>query len=135
MSDESCRKKRENDLILKTQNAEIKISVEDLAKITKEIIDNAFKFSEAGTVVTVETSQTNDYFIAQITDNGRGILPEQIDNIGAYMQFERKIYEQQGMGLGLIIARKLTGLHNGILEIKSEREKTTKVTIYLKYYN
>jgi hypothetical protein len=30
---------------------------------------------------------------------------EQIRNVGAYMQFERKLYEQQGSGLGLVISR------------------------------
>ena len=56
---------------------------------------------------------------------------EQISNIGIYMQFDRKIYEQQGMGLGLIIAKKLTELHGGYFEIRSKLGESTVITINL----
>jgi light-regulated signal transduction histidine kinase (bacteriophytochrome) len=44
---------------------------------------------------------------------------QQIANLGAYMQFNRKIYEQQGSGLGLILAKRLAELHGGQLTIQT----------------
>jgi signal transduction histidine kinase len=56
---------------------------------------------------------------------------EQIANLGAYMQFERKLYEQQGSGLGLAIAQRLAQLHGGELTIESSPGKETKVHVSL----
>jgi signal transduction histidine kinase len=54
---------------------------------------------------------------------------EQIASIGAHMQFERKFYEQQGAGLGLFIARRLTELYGGQLVIESVPGQKTLVRV------
>jgi len=47
------------------------------------------------------------------------------------MQFERKLYEQQGSGLGLTIAKRLTQLHGGHLGVQSEVGVGTTVEVWL----
>ena len=66
-----------------------------------------------------------------IVDHGRGMTPEQIDDVGAYMQFNRKFYEQQGSGLGLAIARRIAEIHNGSFVIQSVANQQTTVSIFL----
>ena len=70
--------------------------------------------------VRVQTTTNGGHFTLRIADHGRGMKVEHIAEVGAYMQFERKIYEQQGSGLGLTIAKRLTELHGGDLNIQSE---------------
>ena len=123
---------RENDLRASIADVEaIGIAEDNLKKIVDELADNAFKFSEAGKEVHIQTHVDGDWYILRFADQGRGMTPEQIDNIGAYMQFERRMYEQQGAGLGLVIAKRLAELHNGDLSIFSQEGGGTQVVVRL----
>jgi signal transduction histidine kinase len=55
----------------------------------------------------------------------------QIVEVGAYQQFDRKLYEQQGSGLGLSIIKRLVQLLGGELTIESVPEKYTTVRVVL----
>lgn len=120
---------RQDDLMLELVDAEIRISERSLQKIIAELLDNAFKFSEAGTSVRISTRIEGEHFLLSFTDRGCGMTREQIANIGAYMQFERHWHEQQGIGLGLILACILAQLHSAELTIDSEVNQGTTVTV------
>ena len=66
-----------------------------------------------------------------IADSGRGMPQQQIENIGAYKQFERLVHEQQGVGLGLVIAKRLVELHDGKFSIVSNENEGTQITCSL----
>jgi DNA-binding response OmpR family regulator len=110
---------READLTIDISDGIVKISPEKIAKIAEEIIENAFKFSSPNTLVKIVGNSNNNTFHLYVIDHGRGMTQEQINNVGAYVQFERKMYEQQGSGLGLLIAKRLVELHGGEFSIES----------------
>ncbi|MDQ7825103.1 MAG: hybrid sensor histidine kinase/response regulator [Candidatus Eremiobacteraeota bacterium] len=122
---------RERDLNLVLSAAAIEILEEDLSKIVKELVDNAFKYSRTGTPVHVKSVSENNRFVLSVTDHGRGMTAGQIARIGAYMQFERDTYEQQGVGLGLEIARCLIETYEGELNIESIPGQETTVHLSL----
>jgi signal transduction histidine kinase len=122
---------REVDLQLKLQDSSVQIAKVRLEKIVEELVENAFKYSPTGTPVRVVAAPIEQTFTLSVTDWGRGMTTAQIAEVGAYMQFERKLYEQQGSGLGLVIAKRLTQLLGGELTIDSTPEKQTTVRVVL----
>ena len=120
---------REVDLYLDLCLAKVPISLTKIKKVVEEVIDNAFKFSQSGTSVQVKSSQYDNAFHLFVIDHGRGMTTNQISQLGAYVQFERNMYEQQGSGLGLTIAKLMVELHGGSLEIESTPGKYTSVHI------
>lgn len=107
----------------------IEMSSDSYHKVIDELVDNAFKFSEPGKKIRISVWLKNDYFYLSIEDNGRGMSEEQISNVGAYKQFERQMYEQQGVGLGLVIAKRLVELHSGEFILESKENQGTKVSM------
>ena len=123
---------RADDLSFALEEVEaVGIGEEYLKKIIEELIDNAAKFSDAGTPIRVTSSVDGDQYVVCVSDKGRGMTPEQVANIGAYMQFDRKLYEQQGSGLGLVISKRLVELHDGELTIDSTPEQGATVCVRL----
>ncbi len=105
---------------------------DDLDKLIQELVDNAFKFSTQGQVVRISAQVTPTHYIVTLQDQGRGMTNEQIKQIAGYVQFERGYYEQQGMGLGLVIVKGLVQLYDATFHIESAPETGTSVTLGLK---
>jgi signal transduction histidine kinase len=123
---------RESDLhVGALDTATVRIADEYLKKIVEELMDNAFKFSEAGQPVLVSAQISGDVYVLSVMDHGRGMSTEQIAEVGAYMQFDRRIYEQQGSGLGLIISKRLAELHGGSMTIESVPGQQTAIYVAL----
>jgi two-component system sensor histidine kinase/response regulator len=123
--------RRPDDLALELSTKAAPISEEYLGKIVDELVQNAFKFSSPGRRVAVKLADSANALVLSVTDEGRGFSTEQIMKVGAYMQFDRKMQEQQGLGLGLIIAKRLTEMHGGTLAIQSDPGTSTTVTVKL----
>ena len=100
-------------------------------KIITELVQNAFKFSEAGSTVNASLKPVGEEIEFSVHDRGRGLANEHIRRIDAYVQFERKMQDQEGLGLGLAIAKKLVELHGGELLIDSNPGIGSTVTVKL----
>ncbi len=120
---------READLQEDLHPIRAEISDDLLTKITEELVSNAFKFSEAGKSVRIANEEKGNYLFLHVSDLGRGMKAEYIKNTDAYQQFDRRMHEQQGSGLGLTIAKTLVEIHGGKLSIASEEGKGTTVTV------
>lgn len=122
---------RFDDLQLNLLPCTCSVPKENFKKIFTELLDNGFKFSETGKKVSVEAFNDQRILHVRIMDQGRGLTPDQIARVGAHMQFDRKFYEQQGAGMGLIICKRLAELHGGSFKIQSEPLVMTTSTVEL----
>lgn len=123
--------KRSEDIEFNLIDSAISISEEFFRKIIEEILDNALKYSPRETKIHVASEVYGDTFRVEVRDSGSGMTEEQIENLGAFVQFDRKINEQQGSGLGLSIASRIVDLHNGSMKIDSKKDEYTSVEILL----
>ena len=117
---------RRDDLGLRAEPCSLSIKAEDVVRIVEELVDNACKFSRLGTPVSVELKSDGRL---TVTDKGRGMTAEEIENIGAFHQFDRKKHELQGLGLGLVLVQKLVARSKAEFFMKSKPGEGTQVQI------
>jgi signal transduction histidine kinase len=118
--------KRQSDVTVDVKPGSLPMKAEDLTRLVEELVDNACKFSRHGTPIKVELSADRRLIV---TDQGRGLTSEQIGQIGAFQQFDRKKHEQQGLGLGLVLVQKLAQLVNAKFSMRSDPGKGATVEI------
>jgi len=107
------------------------VSEQHLGYIVSELVSNACKFSEPCTPVVVGAGVTGDAFVLRVSNQGHGLTQEQIQNVTAFRQFDRRDQEQQGCGLGLAIVRGLSEAYGGGLQIESQPGATTVISVCL----
>jgi len=122
---------RPADLSVEAADLSVPISREYFRKVVSELVQNAFKFSEPGSPVRVALGEEFNNVVLSVVDRGCGFSTEQIKRIGAYVQFDRKMQDQQGLGLGLVIAKRLVELHGGSLFIEGEKGAGATVKVKL----
>ena len=97
-----------------------------------ELIINALNFSPEGGEVTISSRQTEESIQISITDQGSGIPQELLAQaMQDFQQIDRETQEQQGMGLGLPLARRIIEAHGGTLELDSIEGEGTQVIVNL----
>lgn len=100
-----------------------------LKQVFVNILDNAFKYSNHGGVVTVTTSEGPSYVKIIIADTGVGIPKEDLPRVKE--KFFKGNSTRRGSGIGLAVSDEIICLHGGTLEIESKESKGTTVTITL----
>ncbi len=92
------------------------------------LVSNAVKYG-AGQPVRVELGEHHGAARLVVADKGPGIPPQDQERI--FQPFSRLSDSQQGVGLGLWIARKIVQAHSGTIEIASRPGDGTRVTVVL----
>jgi signal transduction histidine kinase len=97
------------------------------------LVDNGIKFTrERGKRVTVSSRVANDWVEITVQDEGVGIPADEIPHLfERFRQIDREKLEQQGVGLGLAIARDLVRFHGGDIAVQSQPQQGSAFTIRL----
>lgn len=120
---------RTDDLMIEIEEFPLEIELDDFEFLIRELVDNAFKFSSEDTNVIITNSISDGIVEFVIHDNGMGFPIEDMSDIGAFNQFNRKKLEQQGSGLGLITSMLIAQRYKGTILIKKNNIGSS---VYLK---
>lgn len=93
------------------------------------IVKNAMDHTKNGDTIEIKWRKSASIVQIQIKDNGSGIHPEDLHHIFKRFYRSRFSKDQQGIGLGLPLAKMIIEAHNGTIEVNSELGKGTMFTI------
>jgi signal transduction histidine kinase/DNA-binding response OmpR family regulator len=91
-----------------------------LRQILVNILGNAVKFTESGSVTLSVMPLSGDQFYFEIKDTGEGIPEEKLKTIFESFQQDEEGIKKGGTGLGLAISKKFVSIMGGELEVASE---------------
>ena len=102
-----------------------------LYEIVYNLCDNAIKYNKAGGSVKINVAQKNNEVVLRVEDTGIGISPEHQDKIFERFYRVDKSHSKQsgGTGLGLSIVKHAVQYHNGKINIESEPNKGTVISV------
>ena len=102
-----------------------------LQRAITNILENAIKFSPAGTTVGLSVKQQDRVVLIQCKDEGAGISPHEKEKIFEPFYRGRSSGEKEGSGLGLFIARRIIEMHKGNIEVLPNQPVGTIIQIEL----
>jgi signal transduction histidine kinase len=112
--------------------AEVRAEVDPVRvrQVIANLLSNAFRFSPAGTPVTVSVTAHDDVAEITVHDEGPGVQETRRDEL--FTKFGRLGHSGHGMGLGLYISRALARAHGGDLELRDGPGATFVLTLPLR---
>ena len=102
-----------------------------ILQVLTNLLSNAVKFSPAASTIRVQAESTSDSILLRVSDEGRGIPADKLDNIfDRFQQVEPSDARQKGgTGLGLAICRTIIQQHSG--SIWAQRNLGRGTTFYV----
>ncbi|MCI8416672.1 MAG: HAMP domain-containing histidine kinase [Lachnospiraceae bacterium] len=95
------------------------------------LLDNAVKYTPVGGKISVSVERWEMYVKLDVTDTGKGI-PES-NQAAVFRRFyrEEEVHGQQGVGIGLYLAREIVTRQGGYIKVTSEVGKGSTFSVFL----
>ncbi len=106
---------------------------EQLRRLLFNLLENAIKFTPDGGRIDVRVESRKEQACITVCDNGAGIAPEHLPRIfdRFYRVDSARSRRTGGNGLGLSISKSIVETHRGSIEVKSQPNVGTQVTVTL----
>ncbi|MEY8393058.1 HAMP domain-containing sensor histidine kinase [Lachnospiraceae bacterium 45-W7] len=95
------------------------------------LLDNAVKYTPAGGNISVSVVAWEMYVEVKVTDTGKGISESNQAAIFRRFYREEEVHEQQGVGIGLYLAREIVTRQGGYIKVVSEPGQGSAFSIML----
>ena len=107
---------------------EIKGDRLELRRVITNLIGNAIKFTDTGSVKMFLGQNESDVLV-RVEDTGIGISPQEQQTI--FQRYHQGNHRRSGKGLGLYLCQQIINAHQGQLEVRSQLGKGTMFTFSL----
>ncbi|MCG8569339.1 MAG: HAMP domain-containing histidine kinase [Spirochaetes bacterium] len=118
---------------LKTEITDIFLDPVRINQVLNNLLQNSIKYSEANTIITIILEKHQNEVMLSVLDQGIGISQSEIDNI--FKPFTKTSNtsksNEKSYGLGLSIVKNIIELHEGRIEVTSQRGQGSRFDIYL----
>ena len=95
------------------------------------ILENAVKYTESGGLIKIEVESFEIFTRIDIEDNGIGIEEDNINNIFKRFYRGKEVLDEEGVGVGLYLAREIISKQGGYIKVKSQKGIGTVFSIFL----
>lgn len=120
-------KRMEFEIEIPEEKYELEVDKLQFSRVIVNLINNALKHNEAGTVVTLKMERNENEVQIWVTDNGTLIPPMIADHIfEPFVVADASRESKGGSGLGLSIAKKIVEMHGWTIELKQYYEEYKK---------
>ncbi|MFC5468124.1 sensor histidine kinase [Cohnella suwonensis] len=121
------------DIDLELQEVFVNADEDQLAQVWTNLLTNAIKFTPPGGRISIELTKRDKESTVRMTDNGIGIAEEDVHRIFRrfYKSDKARNRSQGGSGLGLAIVQKIVSLHQGRIDVHSQFNHGTMITVTL----
>jgi PAS domain S-box-containing protein len=105
-----------------------------LSQVLKNLIGNAIKFTDYGSI-TLEAEKKENHIIITVKDTGIGISKDEVKKLFTkfYQAYTGEDRNNEGTGLGLFISKEIVKKHKGIIWADSEVGKGSRFVVELPY--
>lgn len=101
------------------------------AEALYNIVDNAIKYTPAGGKLTITVAIFQFFCQINITDQGYGIAEEEYSKIFKRFYRSPRTAQEQGVGIGLFLAREIISGQEGYIRVLSEPDKGSTFSVFL----
>ena len=95
------------------------------------LLDNAVKYTPAGGAIHISAAQWEMYVKISVSDTGKGIPESNQASIFRRFYREEEVHEEQGVGIGLYLAREIVTKQGGYMKVTSEVGRGSTFSAFL----
>ncbi|HXB54643.1 MAG TPA: response regulator [Vicinamibacteria bacterium] len=125
----ALRVHRSDDLQISGVPTQVPMALDHWRSLIRELVDNALKFSRAGSPIALDLTSSNGEPTLTVRDHGQGLPAEYLGGLAHRAPLLRRSPDQAGLGLGLSVVRRLLQLYAGTLSFETSGGKGTTARV------